>query len=238
MSSDNEHSEPQSSRWNTLSRAGHLEYDRVLFFSDAIFAIAITLLVLEIRVPGYENNPGAEISHALPHIFAFGISFVVIGLFWMGHHSLSRYIAAFDRGLIAINLLFLGIIAFLPYPTGLLSGSNGRLAWPATVFYAGCIAAAGLAELAIWRYAIGKDLLSTRSDTSAAPGSDPAAAGRPGRVLAVHPGGVLLTRPGDLFLAGDPGGQRPAVAVGQGCSASQLTGRVLACLRPDGPGRG
>lgn len=159
MSSDNEHSEPQSSPWNTLSRAGHLEYDRVLFFSDAIFAIAITLLVLEIRVPGYENNPGAEISHALPHMFAFGISFVVIGLFWMGHHSISRYIAAFDRGLIGINLLFLGIIAFLPYPTGLLSGSNGRLAWPATVFYAGCIAAAGLAELAIWRYAIGKDLL-------------------------------------------------------------------------------
>jgi uncharacterized membrane protein len=159
VSSDNELSEPQSSRWSTLSRAGHLEYDRVLFFSDAIFAIAITLLVLEIKVPGHENNPGAEISAALPHMFAFGISFVVIGLFWMGHHSLSRYIAAFDRGLIGINLLFLGIIAFLPYPTGLLSGSNGRLAWQATVFYACCIAAAGLAELAIWRYAIGKDLL-------------------------------------------------------------------------------
>lgn len=159
MSSDNEHSEPQSSGWSTLSRAGHLEYDRVLFFSDAIFAIAITLLVLEIRVPGYDNNPAAEIHHALPHMFAFGISFVVIGLFWMGHHSLSRYIAAFDRGLIAINLLFLGIIAFLPYPTGLLSGSNSKLAWPATVFYASCIAAAGLAELAIWRYAIARDLL-------------------------------------------------------------------------------
>ena len=159
MSSDNEPSEPQSSRWSTLSRAGHLEYDRVLFFSDAIFAIAITLLVLEIKVPGHENNPGAEISAALPHMFAFGISFVVIGLFWMGHHSLSRYIAAFNRGLIAINLLFLGIIAFLPYPTGLLGGSNGPLSWPATVFYAGCIAAAGLAELAIWLYANAKDLL-------------------------------------------------------------------------------
>ena len=84
----------------------------------------------------------------------------MIGLFWMGHHSLSRYIAAFDRRLIAINLLFLGIIAFLPYPTGLLCGNNGRPAWPATVFYAGCIAAAGLAELAIWLYASGKHLLS------------------------------------------------------------------------------
>lgn len=142
-----------------LARVGNLAYDRVLFFSDAIFAIAITLLVLDIKVPA-GGVSAATLHHEVSSMVSFGISFVVIGLFWIGHHSLSRYIAAFDRGLIAINLLFLGIIAFLPYPTGLLSGSNGRLAWPATVFYAGCIAAAGLTELAIWRYAIGKDLLS------------------------------------------------------------------------------
>jgi uncharacterized membrane protein len=145
-----------------LSRAGHLEYDRVLFFSDAIFAIAITLLVLEIRLPSHPGNPANELHAALPHIFSFGISFVVIGLFWMGHHSLSRYIAAFDRGLIAINLLFLGLIAFLPYPTGLLNTrGNGSLSWVTTAFYATCIAAAGLAELAIWLYARGKDLLTS-----------------------------------------------------------------------------
>jgi uncharacterized membrane protein len=159
VSYDNEQNEPPPSRLSALSRAGHVEYDRVLFFSDAIFAIAITLLVLEIRVPGYDNNPAGEIHAALPHMFSFGISFVVIGLFWIGHHSISRYIAAFDRSLIAINLLFLGIIAFLPYPTGLLGASSGPLSWPATVFYAGCIAAAGLAEFAIWVYANAKDLL-------------------------------------------------------------------------------
>ncbi len=68
MTSDNELSEPPAEtppEMDTLSRAGHLEYDRVLFFSDAIFAIAITLLVLEIRVPGHDNNPGAKRS-ALP----------------------------------------------------------------------------------------------------------------------------------------------------------------------------
>lgn len=165
MSSDNERSEPADesppSRWSVLSRAGHLEYDRVLFLSDAIFAIAITLLVLEIRVPSHPGNPASELHAALPHIFSFGISFVVIGLFWMGHHSLSRYIAAFDRGLIAINLLFLGLIAFLPYPTGLLNNrDSASLSWVSTAFYAACIAAAGLAELAIWRYAIGKNLLT------------------------------------------------------------------------------
>jgi uncharacterized membrane protein len=168
VSTDNEQSEPSAesppSRWSLLSRAGHLEYDRVLFFSDAIFAIAITLLVLEIRVPSRPGNPVSELHAALPHIFAFGISFVVIGLFWMGHHSLSRYIAAFDRGLIAINLLFLGLIAFLPYPTGLLNNhGNGSLSWVTTAFYAACIAAAGLAELAIWLYARGKDLLTAEA---------------------------------------------------------------------------
>src|SRR5881394_3332137 len=73
---------------NPLSVAGNLEYDRVLFFSDAVFAIAITLLV--------------------------------IGLFWMGHDRLFRYITALDRQIIFLNLLFLGTIAFLPYPTALL----------------------------------------------------------------------------------------------------------------------
>jgi uncharacterized membrane protein len=160
VSSDNERSEPSSPRWSLLARAGHLEYDRVLFFSDAIFAIAITLLVLDIRVPVHGNNPAREIHDALPNIYSFGISFVVIGLFWMGHHSLSRYIAAFDRGLIAINLLFLGIIAFLPFPTSVLrAGASGPSSRAGTIFYAACIAAAGLVELAIWLYARGKGLL-------------------------------------------------------------------------------
>lgn len=163
MSSDREQSEPTvapSSRLNMLSRSGHLEYDRILFFSDAIFAIAITLLVLDIRVPGHAHDAGAEIRAAVPNMASFAISFVVIGLFWIGHHSLSRYIAAFDRGLISINLLFLGTIAFLPFPTELLnSGSNGA-SQAAIIFYALAVAAAGLAELALWLYASHvKDLL-------------------------------------------------------------------------------
>jgi uncharacterized membrane protein len=164
VSSDREQSKPAaapSSRLNVLSRSGHLEYDRILFFSDAIFAIAITLLVLDIRVPGHAHDAGAEIRAAVPNMVSFAISFGVIGLFWIGHHSISRYIAAFDRGLITINLLFLGVIAFLPFPTGLLNtGGQGGSSRDATVFYALSIAAAGLAELAIWLYASHvKDLL-------------------------------------------------------------------------------
>lgn len=126
----------------------------MLFFSDAIFAIAITLLVIDIRVPDLPAarlNVGHELGVAAPRILGFGISFAVIGLFWMGHHSVFRFITTLDRALIAMNLLFLGMIAFLPYPTALLSASRQQAS--ATIFYALCIAAAGLAEFAIWLYA-------------------------------------------------------------------------------------
>ena len=142
-----------------LARAGHLEYDRVLFFSDAIFAIAITLLVIEIRVPGIDEA-GKQLRSALPNIFSFALSFAVIGLFWMGHHSLFRYITVLDRPLITLNLAFLGTIAFLPYPTALLGRDHGGLSAVAVIFYSACMAAAGIGELMIWVYAANvKDLL-------------------------------------------------------------------------------
>ncbi len=135
-----------------LARTGNLEYDRILFFSDAIFAIAITLLVLDIKVPAHGVS-AATLHDELPSMVSFAISFVVIGLFWIGHHSLSRYIAAFDRPLIGINLAFLGTIAFLPYPTRLLSTGPHSPTTAAVVFYAAWIATAGLAQSAIWAYA-------------------------------------------------------------------------------------
>jgi TMEM175 potassium channel family protein len=139
---------------NPLSVAGNLEYDRVLFFSDAVFAIAITLLVVDIRVPDITGvvNASRALHDARYKILGFAISFVVIGLFWMGHHRLFRYITALDRRLIFLNLLFLGTIAFLPYPTALLFvSSTSQVA--ATVFYAACVAGAGLMELTVWLYA-------------------------------------------------------------------------------------
>jgi uncharacterized membrane protein len=138
---------------NPLSVAGNLEYDRVLFFSDAVFAIAITLLVVDIRVPAIVVNAGHELYESCSKILSFAISFLVIGLFWIGHHRLFRYITALDRPLIFLNLLFLGTIAFLPYPTALLFAGNTREP-AAPGFYAACVAGAGLAELVVWLYAI------------------------------------------------------------------------------------
>jgi uncharacterized membrane protein len=138
---------------NPLSVAGNLEYDRVLFFSDAVFAIAITLLVVDIRVPAIVANAARELHDDRGKILSFAISFLVIGLFWMGHHRMFRYITALDRPIMFLNLLFLGTIAFLPYPTALLfAGTTKQPAAP--VFYASCVAGAGLLELVVWLYAI------------------------------------------------------------------------------------
>ena len=140
-----------------LARAGNLEYDRVLFFTDAVFAIAITLLVVDLRVPEAVEHVVAkqELHDAISSIIGFAISFAVIGIFWVGHHSLFRYIKAFDRRLILLNLLFLGVIAFLPYPTQLLSVTSTKQT-AAVVFYAACAGVAGLAEAAVWAYAPGR----------------------------------------------------------------------------------
>jgi uncharacterized membrane protein len=156
---------------NLLSIAGNLEYDRVLFFSDAVFAIAMTLLAVNIRVPDLVSSALTQLQDSLPRIFGFAISFVVIGLFWIGHHTTFRHITALDRTIIWVNLLFLGLIAFLPYPTALLSaplrpGLSPQAAdasrAAATIFYAVCVSAAGLAQFAIWLYALRAGLVSAR----------------------------------------------------------------------------
>lgn len=135
-----------------LARSGFLEYDRIVFFSDAVFAIAITLLAVNLRVPDTGHIGSAhELGKAIPGIFGFAISFAVIAFFWVGHHATFRYITAIDRPLIALNLVLLGTIAFLPYPTEVLSASSAQPA--AVVFYAACCALAGLAQAAVWVYA-------------------------------------------------------------------------------------
>ncbi len=142
-------------RRGLLARYGNLAYDRVLFFSDAVFAIAITLLVVDIRVPSPADrtiDSATELHAALPEIRSFAISFAVIGLFWLAHHGMFGHITVLNRTLMLLNLLFLATIAFLPYPTALFSAASDQVT--ATVFYASCVAAAGLAEAAIWIYAI------------------------------------------------------------------------------------
>jgi uncharacterized membrane protein len=101
------------------------EFNRVLAFSDGLYAIAMTLLVVGIGVPTLEDPDDAnellrDLGDLWPEMLSFFISFAVIGRYWLAHHQFVSRLRAFDGGLIAINLVYLGFVAFLPFPTGLL----------------------------------------------------------------------------------------------------------------------
>lgn len=112
--------------------------ERLVFFSDAVFAIAITLLVIEIHVPSLEPGTSSaaaarELVHLLPSFVAFIISFFVIGRFWIGHHTLFSHVRRFDTRLIWPNLCFLFWIAAMPFATAFLGRNFGQFV-PA-IFY-------------------------------------------------------------------------------------------------------
>src|SRR5215216_2503570 len=133
------------------------ELDRIIFFSDAVFAIVMTLLILDIQVP---SIPADLVSTELPRqvldlwpkFFSYVLSFLVIGTYWLAHHGTYRYIESYDRGLMWLNLLFLLTISFVPFPTALL-GEYGEQQF-AVVLYALSLAIPRLLLALIWWYAI------------------------------------------------------------------------------------
>lgn len=133
-----------------------LGLDRLIFFSDAIFAIAITLLALDINLPPTRDDvTDAELWQMLgslwPDYSAYITSFLVIGLFWMSHHTKFRSIVRYDRPMLWLNMFLLMTIAFMPFPTRVMSDyDNGA----STIFYAATTAVAGILSAAINFYAV------------------------------------------------------------------------------------
>jgi uncharacterized membrane protein len=137
-----------------------LSFERILFFSDAVFAIVITLLVLELKAPhlareGFtESRLLGELVGLLPKFLGFVVSFFIVGMLWIEHHRIFRYIGDYDFGLIWRNLLFLLFVAFIPFPTALFSeNSHSKSAF---MLYAGSFALAALGKILVWRYAVSK----------------------------------------------------------------------------------
>jgi uncharacterized membrane protein len=130
--------------------------NRLINFSDAVIAIAITLLVLEIRLPeGVRGLPDDVITREVlslwPAYLGYFTSFWVIGLYWLAHHRIFRAIRYYDRRLMMINLAFLFTVAFMPFPTALLFDYGGVLI--AVLLYAGTLMLAGLSLVGLWLYA-------------------------------------------------------------------------------------
>jgi uncharacterized membrane protein len=95
--------------------------NRVETFSDGVFAIAITLLVLDIHVPPGLQHLGKELEHEWPSYLAYVTSFLTVGGVWIAHHRTCRGLRFFDSMMMRINLLLLMTTAFLPFPTGILA---------------------------------------------------------------------------------------------------------------------
>jgi TMEM175 potassium channel family protein len=94
---------------------------RLEAFSDGVFAIAITLLVLELSVDTATQDLGKSLLHIWPSYLAYVTSFFTIGVIWINHHVLFNYVARVDRGLLYLNLLLLLVVAFTPFPTRLIA---------------------------------------------------------------------------------------------------------------------
>ncbi len=97
-----------------------LEFGRVLAFTDGVFAIAITLLVLALDVPANVDNVGDALRDRSSDFVAYAISFAVLGSIWLAHHRFYTLVARFDGRLIALNLLYLALVALVPFSAELL----------------------------------------------------------------------------------------------------------------------
>ena len=135
------------------SRLGPMTTNRLEAFSDGVFAVAITLLVLEIDVPGGENL-WHELKEEWPSFAAFVVSFWVIGIIWVNHHGVIDHLRRADRGVLYLNLLVLMTVVFIPFSTALLaehlkSGADEEVA---AFVYSRSFLAMGVSFGLLWTY--------------------------------------------------------------------------------------
>jgi uncharacterized membrane protein len=137
--------------------------NRLLALSDGVFAIALTLLVLSLRVD--VTTPASQLNNALhdaePELYAYVLSVVVIAAFWMGHHRVYAHILRVDAPLLWMNVAFLGVIALIPYPTDLVGRYSHQTA--AIVLYAAVISLGAIVSIAVPVYASRQNLIDSES---------------------------------------------------------------------------
>jgi uncharacterized membrane protein len=137
--------------------AGEIEHgrdlDRVSAFSDGVFAIAITVLVLTLDFPKFKGDAAIDdvLKDLWRPVLTYFLSFYVIGVYWFAHHRMWHFIHRIDGRFIALNMILLSFVAIMPFPTDLL-GDYGETI-QATIIYACSVALTGVASAAVWWYA-------------------------------------------------------------------------------------
>ncbi|MCR4336684.1 MAG: TMEM175 family protein [Candidatus Omnitrophica bacterium] len=143
-----------------IFRSGGFSTHRLDAFSDGVFAIVITLLVLELRIP---EVTGEHLSHELKHglkellpkFISFVVSFLYISIYWINHQQLFHLIKKFDRGIFWLNSLFLMCLTFIPFPTALIgSYPHERIA---VIFYGVAMMATALSFVLMKMYILSRE---------------------------------------------------------------------------------
>jgi uncharacterized membrane protein len=130
---------------------------RVEAFSDGVFAIAITLLVLTIAQPASDSTDvGRDLLRVWPGYAGYAVSFATIGIMWVNHHALFARLVRVDRVVLFLNLLLLMGVCFLPYPTGVLARylAAGHDQVPAAVMYSAAFLVCAIGFNSIWAWAV------------------------------------------------------------------------------------
>lgn len=135
------------------------QLERLILFSDAVFAIAITLLVIDIKIPEIDHSIvsdqllGREMKHLIPRFAGFIISFAIIGLYWTVHHKIFAYADHYDNKLLWLNLIFLFSVVLMPFSSGFYGeyAAQINLLLPYG-FYCFNICLTGILNFLLWRY--------------------------------------------------------------------------------------
>lgn len=136
---------------------------RLEAFSDGVFAIAATLLILDVHRAGGSVPHG--LIHAWPSYTAYAISFMTIGIIWVNHHTVMAQIGRVDRTFMFLNLVLLMVVAFSPYPTRVLAETLRHGSKAAAFNYGATFVLMSISYAALWFYASGKRrLLSPDAD--------------------------------------------------------------------------
>lgn len=146
--------------------AGGLSTTRIEAFSDGVFAIAITLLVLNIHLPLTATGHALAEARLLDALAAqwltylsYALSVVVVGVYWVAHHGLFSYIKRADRALFWLNILFLACVAFIPFPTALL-GQYGAYRSAVVIYGASLVVTGVLLDNMRWYATHGRRLVA------------------------------------------------------------------------------
>jgi uncharacterized membrane protein len=130
-----------------------LSTNRLQAFSDGVFAVAITLLVLNLQVPQITSVSELvpRLGELWPKLLSYALSFVLVGIYWVAHHNTFNYIQRSDRNLLWLNIMLLMCIVFLPFPTALLGQYPEQRV--SVIIYAGTLVITGLVLQTLWWYA-------------------------------------------------------------------------------------